>query len=467
MFKKFLLHLVSVISLFLAVTIQAQHQVLTLKAAVDSAVANYGTIKAKVEYIKASRSSLTQSRREYLPDLNLSAQQDYGTINGQVGPLYGFRGLSASSAGPPLPTQNWNSAFGALYLANIEWNFFSFGRVRERINLAKFELERDENDLEQEVFQHKIRVAAAYLNLLAAQRLSGSWQNNLARASGLRDVVVTRTRNGLNAGVDSSLANAEVSSAKIALVRARDFEQEQSNQLAIFMGTTKQEFLLDSIFLNRIPTSISDLAGRKITDHPTLRFNRSLVSLSSGQERFLRTFYYPTFSLFGIIQTRGSGFRYNYGDQYPDAFTGKYLEGVAPRRANYVTGIGMIWNITSSLRLQQQIASQRFTSKGLQFEYELVDQQLKNQLLLAERKIQNAMENYQEAPVQVKAAGDAYNQKSVLYKNGLSTIIDITQALYTVNRAETDRDIAFSNVWQALLLKAAALGDFGYFINEF
>jgi hypothetical protein len=67
----------------------------------------------------------------------------------------------------------------------------------------------------------------------------------------------------------------------------------------------------------------------------------------------------------------------------------------------------------------------------------------------------------------MKAASDAYLQKSVLYRNGLATIVDITQALYTLNRAETDRDIAVSNVWQALLLKAAASGDFGLFINQF
>ena len=54
-----------------------------------------------------------------------------------------------------------------------------------------------------------------------------------------------------------------------------------------------------------------------------------------------------------------------------------------------------------------------------------------------------------------------------LAKNGLSTLVDVTQALYTLNRAETDRDVAYSNVWQALLLKSAAAGDFGLFINEF
>ena len=58
-------------------------------------------------------------------------------------------------------------------------------------------------------------------------------------------------------------------------------------------------------------------------------------------------------------------------------------------------------------------------------------------------------------------------KKTVLYRNGLANIVDVTQALYTLNRAETDRDISNNNVWQALLLKAAASGDFNLFMKEF
>jgi hypothetical protein len=49
-------------------------------------------------------------------------------------------------------------------------------------------------------------------------------------------VVVTRAKNGLIPGVDSSLANAEVSNAKISITQARDFEQEQANNLAQIDG---------------------------------------------------------------------------------------------------------------------------------------------------------------------------------------------------------------------------------------
>jgi len=54
-----------------------------------------------------------------------------------------------------------------------------------------------------------------------------------------------------------------------------------------------------------------------------------------------------------------------------------------------------------------------------------------------------------------------------LYKNGLANIVDFTQALFELNRAEVDKYITSNNVWQAILFKAAATGDFGIFINNF
>ncbi len=443
-------------------------QVLTLKDAVQMALNNYGTVKAKTNYVNASRAVVEQSKREYLPDLNLSAQQDYGTINGQNGPMYGYRGLSVASSGPALPNQNWHSAFGALYLANVNWDFFSFGRAKEKIKVSKTVLERDASDLMQEKFQQQVRVSAAYLNLLAAQRLTRSQQNNLDRAESFRLVVVTRAKNGLNAGVDSSLANAEVSNARIALTRARDYEQEQANQLSQLLGGEPGiNYTLDTQFIARIPNAMFDTSKQSLSQHPLLQYYQQRINVSNEQAKYFHTFNYPTFSLFGVLQDRASGFDYNYGALNPDGYTQKYWQGISPSRANYLVGVGMVWNLTSPLRVHQQVAAQQWTSRALQDEYDLVNQQLRSQRLLADAKIKNALNNYIEAPVQVKAASDAYLQKSVLYKNGLSNIVDVTQALYAVNRAETDRDIAYNNVWQALLLKAAASGDFNLFINEF
>lgn len=439
-------------------------QVLTLKEALATALANYGTIKAKNNYANASNSIIKQTRREYLPNFTISAQQDYGTINGQNGPQYGLGGLGTASSGPALEKQNWNAAFGALYLANINWDFFTFGRIRQRIQVADAVFQRDRSDLEQEKFQHEIRVTAAYLNLLASQRLTKSQEKNLSRALTFQNIAIIRAKNGLIAGVDSSFAKAEVSSAKIALTRAKDVEQEQANRLGVLMGATATNYVIDTAAITKIPANL--LSGNIDTNHPVLKFYQNRIDVSNRQVDYFKKLYYPVFSFFGVMQGRGSGFSSNYLLNQT-AYSTSYFDGINPSRANYLIGIGMTWNLTTLLRNHPQVRAQQFTSEALKDEYDLADQQLKAQLALAESKLSNALDNYREAPIQVKAASDAYLQKNVLYKNGLTNLVDLAQTLFALNRAETDRDIAYTNVWQALLLKSAALGNFELFINEF
>lgn len=454
---------------FFGVVISSQTQaqkVLTIKDAEQLALANYGTIKAKANQLNASKAFLTETKAEQLPDVNLSAQQDYGTVNGQNGPLYGYRGFSVASAGPALPNQNWNSAFGALYLANVSWDFFSFGKAKEKVKVQRSAVSRDESDLAQEQFQHQVRVAGTYLNLLAAQQLSKAQQDNLNRAIELQKVVVARVKNGLNAGVDSSQANAEVSNARIALTNTQQTEQEQSNLLSQYLGIPPQDFVLDSAFVTKAPANADPQSQISNENHPVLRFYQNRINVSDELAKYYNTFSYPTFSFFSTFQGRGSGFKWDYGSNQSN-YTGSYGAGVEPTRTNYLVGVGMIWNITNPFRVHYQVKSQQYTSAQYKDEYDLASRQLSAQLALAETRISNALKNYHEVPEEVRAATDAYHQKLTLYRNGLSNIVDFTQALYVLNRAEIDNYIARNNVWQAVLYKAAATGDFGIFINNF
>lgn len=456
----------SLSGIFLFINVQAQQKVLDIKQAEQIALSNYGTIKAKANQLNASKASLKETKTEYLPDLNVSAQQAYGTVNGINGPISGYHGLAVASSGPALPNQNWNAAFGSLYVANVNWDFFSFGKSKEKIKVQKSVVTLDESDLAQEQFEHEIRVASAYLNLLVAQQLSKAQQDNLSRTLDLQKVVIARVKNGLNPGVDSSLANADVSNARIALTNAEQTVQDQSNQLAQYLGIPPQDFVLDSTFVTKIPANILAQANTSVNGHPVLNYYRNRIGVSDEQAKYLNTFNYPTFSLFGIYQGRGSGFRSDIATD-PGDYSSSYGAGADPTRYNYLLGIAFSWNLTNPFRVHYQVQSQKFTSAQYKDEYNLVDEQLRDQQVLADTKINNSLKNYHEAPVEVKAASDAYTQKFTLYKNGLANIVDFTDALYTLNRAEVDADIASNNVWQALLYKSAATGDFGLFINNF
>ncbi|OUL60619.1 TolC family protein [Flavobacterium sp. AJR] len=453
--------------LFLLFSVSASFaQTLSLKDAIKTGLENYGSVKAKSNYANASKETLKQANRDYLPNLNLSAQQDYGTINGQNGALYGFNGLGTASSGPALPEQNWNASFGALYLVNMNWDFFTFGKIKQKINLAKVEVQSRENDLQQEKFQQEIKISAAYLNLLASQRLLISQQKNLTRAIVFKNTAVARVKNGLLAGVDSTLATAEVSRAKIALNQAKDFVKEQNSKLVILMGVPSQDFIPDTLFVSQIPKEMIQPTESNDSLHPVLQYYKSKIDYSNQQVKLYKRSYYPTMSMFGVLQTRASGFNSDYvTDQ--TSFNRNYIDGISPDRTNYLVGVGITWNLTTPFRTSKQVSAQKFISQGLQDEYNQIDTELKAQLNLADAKIKITMDNYVEAPIQVKAAAQAYLQKSTLYKNGLTTLTDITQTLYTLNRAEIDRDIVNNNVWQSFLLKAAATGNFDLFINEF
>ncbi len=445
-------------------------QVLTMRQAVQNALNNYGTIRAKANYAKASAANVREVKREYLPDINFSLSQDYGTVASNYGPYAAYKSSPVSSSGPVLATQNWNAAFGALYLTGVNWDFFQFGKYKEKTAVAQRTLTRDLSDLDQERFEQSIRVSAGFLNLIAAQKLIVSQQKNLDRAVAFQTVATARAKSGLNPGVDSSLANAEVSSARIALTNAIENEQEQANELAQLMQVAAPDsnnFSLDSAFVTRVPASLGNPPAQPLNNHPLLKYFQNRVEVSNEQANYLKTQQYPVFSLFGIGQDRGTGFYNNYGAGNPNAYTQNYLKGVSFNTANYLIGVGVSWNLTTPIRVHEQIVAQQYTSAGLQEEYGLISQELKAQTVLAESRIKNAIANYQEAPVQVKAASDAYLQKETLYKNGLATIVDVTTAAFILNQAETQRDVIDTNVWQALLFKAASTGDFALFFNEF
>jgi len=438
-------------------------QVLTLPHALDISLKNYQLIKAKKNYADAASAAVTTAKRDGLPDITLAGQQEYGSLDGMNGLSSGLQGITTITNGPALPEQSWNSAFGSLYVSNISWNIFSFGLQRAHVAAAKGIYEQEEAAYEQEKFLLQIKVIAGYLDLLGAQRLRLSMEANLARATDLAMTIHARTDNGLNPGVDSSIADAEVSRARLSLTDAINYEQTKTSQLATVMGTTSQDILLDTSYVNRLPEGMLQELN---TRHPVLFYLSRRIEASDLQTSYLKKTGLPRFSLFSVLQGRGSGFGDSYGPANLKDYTTNYYDGIRPTRANYLVGIGFTWNIMDYSRSASKVKSQQYLSAALNSEYRQQQNDLTNQSTLADRQIGNALSRYRETPVQLKAANDAYIQKMELYNNGLANISDVAQALYTLSRAQTDKDIAYNAVWQAVLFKAASTGDLSGFISQ-
>lgn len=442
----------------------AQSARLNLSDAIRTGLANYQSIQAKRNFMNASSALLQNAKNQYLPDVTASIQQAYGTINGQFGAYSSLAGPSSiASAGPTYSSQNWASAFGSIYLINTNWEFVSFGRLHSKIETANKQLLLDSADLTQEKFVQGVKIAGAYLNLLIAQRFIKNAQSNLYRTVFVQQSVIARTRSGLNAGVDSSIANADVSSAKLSLIQAINAEQQQRNVLCQLINITPSDLNLDTSFFAASPTTYN--TNFAVDNNPQVQFYKSRVDLSSSAEKYIQKSINPGLNLFGSLQGKGSGFEYNY-TPLSGNYSKNYFDGINPNRYNYILGIGIGWNIMSLAKIKQQVKAQEFVTAAYQNQYDLISTQLKDQLILSGQQIENSLKSLQEVPVEYKAASDAYLQKTVLYKNGLTNIVDVQQALYNLNKAEIDMSVAYINVWQALLLKSAASGDFDLFIKQ-
>lgn len=441
-----------------------EQKTLLLSEAVQTGIVNYQSIQAKQNYVRSSAALVENTKNQYLPNVIGSFQQGYGTINGQFGSYTAYGTSGVSSAGPNYASQSWNAAFGSVYIINTNWEAFTFGRKKAEVDYAISQVNRDSADVIQERFVQSVRISGAYLNLLVAQTLIKNAQANLERANYIRNVVMARTINGLNPGVDSSIVNAEVSNAKLVLYDAINNEQQYSNQLAQLINASTIHYVTDSSFLKDIPKFYT--TSQTVDQNPQVKFYQSRVLQSNSLANFYSKSILPSINIFGVFQSKGSGFKSDYTPVSNEDYTTSYLSGINPTRSNYAAGVSIAWNFLSPLKIKQRVISQNFISKGLQSEADLISTQLKDQLYYADQRIGTSLEKFREAPIQYRSASDAYNQKSVLYKNGLTNIVDLQQALYLVNRAETDQSVAYVNVWQALLQKAAASGDFDLFIKQ-
>jgi outer membrane protein len=438
-------------------------QTLHLEDAWRLSVENYDKIKSKKSTVLASEQNTHYYKKQYLPDVTVAAQQSFGTVNMLHGPMYAYGGLASAASSMPLAEQNWNAAFGSLYFANVNWNLYTFGRLKNELEWSLSKEKAASADWQQEIFQHQIRTSAAYLNLLASQRIQFVQEKNLERAQVFFDMTNSRARSGLIPEVDASLAKAEVSNARSLQIKSYDKVLEYSQYLAVFLGEEFRTYELDSLYSTTIPHYLNDERAL-IQNHPSLLSQQSRINESLQSAQLAKSHRLPSLTAFGVLQGRGSGFEPNYTQDY-SAYTTSYLKGVGIDRGNYLVGFTLGWNITNLYRFDSKVKALEYTTQALEYDYERMHKELNARSKLAQAQLNNAYENFEETKVQLEAAQQAYKQHTALYETGLTTLVDYTQALYSLNRAEIDYELAQNNVWQALLLLASAKGDVSLLIQ--
>jgi len=432
---------------------------LTLTDALALAEKNYPALLAKQEEVNAAKEDLSATRKEYIPTLKLHEQIEYATANTVEGTYFPY-GIVVPTSGGIGETNSSAATFGSISMGLLEWSPFSFGQYNSRVQLYRSQLELATANSGDAVFQQKIKIAEAYLNVLTLQQVTKLSKNNLARTEAFRQSTSAAVIGGIRPGVDTAFANAEVSKARLELIDAQENEDAGKIYLASLIGLGDTTFIIDTTLTSKLPPLALNLTRVDVAQNPLALVYKANLDISLSREKYIQRSYYPRIGMISGIWGRGSGWGDGAGNVRDYSFAG----GTALTRYNYAFGAAVTFNVFDFYRIHSQYEAEHFRTSAIQDDLDAVLLQMRSEQAIADLKVHSAVLRMNEAPIQLTAASALYDQTNARYKNGLATEPDLAQALYNMNRAESDMVNATDGLWRALLYKSASNGNIDDFL---
>jgi len=435
-----------------------------LRQAVDSALSNYPELRAKQSEIRSANAAVDDADHQILPSLKISDQVDAGTDNSLDGSYFPL-GVVPSTSGGIGAENNSNLFSGNIAVAYLEGELYNFGLNGARIATAKSLVKSSRADYAATAYSLQLQIAQLYFELLKYRLLTGIQQKNIDRYNVLYSYTKAYTGSGLRAGVDSSIANAEISKAKIQYIQTLQIYSKLKSEFAYYTGIHGGDFEIDTglyhlpdSLLARLETGVfADSVGGA---NPLLAYYQSRWEYAVSQENLIRKSYLPKIDVVGAGWMRGSSIS-------PQDAYGDLASGLNYSRYDYMAGLAFTYDIFDLVHQKDRSAVQAYQAEAAYDETQGQKTFLENQLRQADIDIQSTLEKEKEIPVQLQAAQDAYSQKSAQYNAGMANIAELTDASYLLYQAETDAVETRTDLLKTLLQKAYADNTLDSFLKEF
>lgn len=433
--------------LTIAIAARAQQPPITLKQLLNRVDEKSPSLLTDSAAISIRQAEAAEIHSNWLPNLRLNYQADIGSSNNLIGPYFGFGIIPSSTSG--VHTSNITTAASTnLGIAALDWEIYNFGAYRAANRVANSNITVEQNQYARSKYDLRAFTISNYLELLRLQDFVGIQYRNIRRNEEILRSIRSLAKSGVKAGVDTSIADAELSKARLNFIELNNQLKQVQLQLSAVSGFPYQSIVPDTTIE---PTLISQpnayLFAPDTANHPLINYYKSLYQNSLQREDLVKKQYNPKISLEAATWERGSSI--SPSDQYNSLSTGYGFQ-----RSDYLVGLGISYNLFDlrrrHLKLQTQKANTDYAEKKLQEQQQLLSISASQ----ADVEMQTALNRLQEIPNQLRAANASYRQQLSLYRNGLSNIVDLDAALNILYRAETDYMQAKYDYSNALFQKA-------------
>ena len=452
-------HLLLFILLFSIELVNAQQiNKYSLSAMVDSAMNHYPQLLQKKALVNSALAHVKDVKHSYLPSLNISDEINVASANQLTGTSLPIE-IIPSISGGIRASNNWQAVSTNIAVLYSEYLLTDFGLKNAKINTAVSFSKVQQSDLQRTGFSVKAGLTQTYLQLVQAELRLNAEMKNIDRYKYLFNLIKSITKSGINPGVDSSQAKAELSKARLQYNQVKGIVNQLKDQLSFYTGITPDKLVVDSSLQVYTTDVIPAKFNMDSISNPLIDYYIQKRDYDITTEKLISKSYLPKVILAGSSWARGSSISYN--DQYKSL-----TSGLGYQRFNYAAGISVVYDLFNTVHKRDKLAVSKFETEAAGYELEQQKLSLNTALIKSEEAIKTAEENLVELPIQMHAAQDVYRQKLAQYKAGIISLIDLTNASFVLYRSEIDYIDAKNSWYIAVFEKATATNNLDIFIQQ-
>jgi outer membrane protein TolC len=428
---------------------------------IEASVRHYPAIRARQAQIDAGKATVEDARKAWLPAVRVGEQVNIGTDNSLSG-AYFTLGFVPSASGGRRAVNRTDLAAGNVAALTAEWEVYNFGGYDARTKEAEASLGIDEAGMTREQYQVEWAVVQQYFELLKYRSMLTVQRNNIDRTLTVKNAVKAFADNGLRPGVDTSVADAELSKARLVYLDMANAYALVRSQISGLTGIDTAAIVVDTAIYRRLAALFPLIAvlDTNAMQHPAVQYSQAIYQDNIARETLIRKSYMPKLYLMGSGWLRGSSISPS------DVYNSSLGNGLAYSRSNYLLGGAITYNLLDPLRVKYKSNIQRAVTEVARQNVEEQKLQVRQAQQQADINVRASIERLREIPRQLTAANEAYSQKLALYNAGLTNIVDLTTTLYLLNRAETDSILASDTAWKAIIRKAAAANQLNLLLSN-
>ena len=413
----------------------AEPRLLTLSEAITAAHQQNPSLLAARENAAALGYKVSEVRAAYLPQATAAASYMRLTTNMTPQQAKAFSGLMlllgqiAVHDGLPISSAQSGSSNNSIdsYTASLSVNqlIYDFGRTGGAYDAAKSDANAAEADADSTGDLVYLTVTQAYFAVLASQDLQQAALETKRQMEKHLELAQSQVDAGVRPLIDVTRARADLASANLTVVHARNQLAIAKSGLNAVMGNSEASAdyrverprVADALEIQSLEVAVHTALEKR----PEYRSVKSRVDSMRSLVSVARAGYFPTLGASGNL-----------------TYTGEKPNDLA---YNWVVGATLTWNFFSGLATTNVVDEMEARVRSLEATLKSLEIAVRNDVETAYLAFQEAQEKLAPTQALLDAATDTLALAEGRYRAGAGGIVEVTDAEALLIQAQTS-DIA-------------------------